>query len=98
MNISRERLYELISSAYESGWRGCLDLKSEYVEQVMDQFEHEFDYGSNFGTSQLTLNASPQSISVFGDGLSFNSSYYPNTIPGFLGDTIFVNEPGEEAL
>lgn len=38
MNLSEDEIRQALIEAYEAGWRGCLELKQEYVEQVMEKF------------------------------------------------------------
>ena len=103
LSLSREKLRDLLLSAYESGWSGCLELKSEYVEQVMDGLEESCSFS---GSSAITVAASPsQSISTSDSFYGFSGSA-TSLIPGYysyFGDTspdgtVFVNEPGDEAI
>lgn len=102
LNIDIERLKELLSDAYESGWSGCLDLKSEYVDQVLEKIKDngDFHYSStltvdsgacaSFSTS--TIGGISDSQTTFIPGYY---SYFGNTSPT---ETVFLNEPGEEAI
>ena len=103
LRITKEKLKELIVSAYESGWSGCLELKSEYAEHVLGQFEEAEDLSKS---SSLTISVSqPQSISAAASLSGFYDSS-ATFIPGYysyFGDTspnetVFVNEPGDEAI
>lgn len=97
LRISREKLSELISAAYESGWSGCLELKSEYTEQIMQQFE---DACEQAGFSTLTVAASPYSMatSVTDSSGTFVPGYYSNFGQTSPIGTALVNNPGEDAF
>ena len=102
LNLSKSRLKELLSSAYESGWSGCLELKSEYVEQVMAQFDLSEERECS---STLTVAASPTySLSSTGHfGLTDSSATF---IPGYYSsfgqtsaiETLWVNNSGQDAF
>lgn len=103
LSISKERLKELISAAYENGWGGCLELKSEYVDQIMGEFERSEDA---LASSTLTIAAGPTySVSSTGFGLTeSNASFIPGYYSSF-GQTqtspigsAWVNNPGEDVL
>jgi len=102
LNLSKSRLKELLSSAYETGWSGCLELKSEYVEQVMAQFDCSEEVG---GSSMLTVTASPtysvSSAGHFGlmdSSATFIPGYYSNFGQTSPVETLWVNNSGQDAF
>lgn len=101
LNLSRDMIKDLIGKAYEEGWSGCLELKSDYVEGVVDKLMRE----QTPSNSVVTVSAAPsQSISTTSINAiselstSFTPGYY--SYFGHIGasETVFVNDPGEEAL
>jgi len=84
LRITRERLREMLVQAYESGWSGCLELKDEYADLVLDGVT---DAGEGSGTSSLTISASDNDL------FSQHYSYYGYDVSG---STVLVNDPEEE--
>jgi hypothetical protein len=95
LSISVEKLRELISSAYESGWGGCLEFKSEYTEQTIESL---VNHQPPYAVSSFTLTTSPMhsSENLLDCGISFSPANYSYLDNAGLGETIFLNEPGEE--
>ena len=92
LNLTKENVRELILSAYESGWSGSLEFKSEYADQVMQQFNHEAAIQN--GSSTLTVAVNPI-YSISSDG-SFSAAN-PTFIPGYYS-TFTQTSPVEAAL
>lgn len=94
LNITRQKLLELIESAYEQGWSGCLEMKSEYAEQAI----HKLEEFSSIGNSS-TVTVSATSDILFAE-------HSPSLIPGYYSyfgqtspiETMWVNSSDEEAL
>ena len=92
LRITRERLKEMLASAYESGWSGCPELKDEYVEIVLDGLSDTQDF---FGTSALTVSTNPVSISVTGTN-DLIPQHYSYCGYSTSGSTLLVDDPEEE--
>lgn len=94
LSITRQKLIELIESAYEQGWSGCLEMKSEYAEQAV----HKFEELSGLGNSS-TVTVSATSDVYFAE-------HSPSLIPGYYSyfgqtspmETMWVNSSDDEAL
>lgn len=94
LSITRQKLMELIESAYEQGWSGCLEMKFEYAEQAVHKFE---------GLSGLG-NSSAVTVSATSDVYFAERS--PSLIPGYYSyfgqtspiETMWVNSSDDEAL
>lgn len=94
LNITRQKLLELISSAYEQGWSGCLEMKHEYAEQSVRRFEEV----SGLGNSSTVTISSTSDI--------YFAEQSPSLIPGYYSyfgqtspiETMWVNNSDEEAL
>jgi len=84
LRITREKLKDMLVQAYESGWSGCLELKDEYADLVLDAMR---DAGEGSGTSSLTISASDNDL------FSRHYSYYGYDVSG---STVLVNDPEEE--
>jgi hypothetical protein len=84
LRITRERLKEILVQAYESGWSGCLELKEEYADLVLDGMR-DSDEGS--GTSSLTISTSDNDLF---------SQHYSYCGYNVSGSTVLVNDPEEE--
>lgn len=97
LSLSKDRLREIICGAYESGWGGCLELKNEYADQIMKQFDGMDCLG---GSSMLTVAASPSLMST----TSTSSDPYSTFIPGYYSyfgetspiETSWVNNPDQD--
>lgn len=96
LNISVEKLRELISSAYESGWGGCLEFKSEYTDQTIESLVRSQTYSSTNSSFTLTTSPMHSSENLSDYGITFSPANYSYLDSAGLGETIFVNEPGEE--
>lgn len=99
IQIDKEKLRKIIEDAYENGWSGFLELKSEYASFVVESLKDHEDRNLST-TSSLTISSPTNSF----DGYSV-----PSLIPGhysyvgynggvFVNDTVFVNEPGEDVI
>lgn len=91
--LDRDRLRRMLIEAYESGWSGCLELRSEYAESVLDRMPEE-----DCLASSITICSSPAgmpSSEISTSSLSLNQGYYSYFESG---GTAFVNEPGNDVL
>lgn len=84
----------MLIDAYESGWSGCLELKSEYADSVLDRIPEDKSL-----TSSITICSSPaqgvNSSEISTSSLSLNQGYYSYFE---TGGTAFVDEPGEDII
>jgi len=83
INLSRDELKSVLESAFEQGWSGCLDMKSECVEKILDGLESKRSSlasislcTSDYVTSGLTVNA--------GGYENISAGYYPYGAGGLL--------------
>jgi hypothetical protein len=86
INITRQKFIELISLAYEQGWSGCIELKSEYAEQIVREFEEN----SSSTYSTITVSTPDMYDSEYFLGHYY---YYGNNAPI---QTIMVDNSNEE--
>lgn len=88
MNITKEKLESIISDAYESGWNGCLDLKSEYVNQILEKIQEseEIPLSSTLTISASSTNQLNNNISNLNFG--FDSNYYSHY---YVNNDIILN-------
>lgn len=99
IRIERDALKKMLMEAYECGWGGCLELKEAHADRVMDGLKDAEDLAK---TSSITLLSSP-SISTSAIASSEISTYDVSLNPNYYsyyssGGTVFVNEPGEDAI
>jgi len=95
MTIDFERLKEIVGDAYENGWAGCFELKEEYVNQVLERM---LSAKEEFISSTITITSAPNDASFELQGISLSADYYSYVDHTGIDETVFVNEPGEEAL
>jgi len=72
MDISKQQLKSIVERAYEEGWRGYLELKSDYASKVVEEI------------SNSTGNNLPSPFFVTTAGIcqnTINSHYFYTTIP-----------------
>lgn len=68
--MEKEKLKEMLMEAYEAGFRGCLELKEAYVEEMLEQPEPEIKESEN----QLEFNYDMDTITIqtLGEGSEFS--------------------------
>tara|TARA_Y100000034_G_C6861683_1_gene392262 strand:+ start:205 stop:510 length:306 start_codon:yes stop_codon:yes gene_type:complete len=78
IEMTREAIKEMLVEAYEAGWRGCLELKEEYAEQVLPEevveTEDEQEYRlppEIVAGSTITVNATSVLGSALGGEYTF---------------------------
>jgi hypothetical protein len=94
LSISKDKLRELLLLSYESGWTGCPELKHEFVDQLMQQFDR------TDVSSDLTVSCPTYSVSVNG-GLGLTE-----IIPGYYStfgqtspiETTWVDNSGQDTF
>lgn len=98
LTIDRQTLKRIIEDAYERGWCGFLELKSEYAESVLDEISKTHEKFTSTITSSLTMAQEGQYSVSFGDSTpTFMPGYYSYVGHNPHGTT-FVNEPGEDVI
>ena len=72
INLSRDDLKSMLGVAFERGWSGCLDMKSECVEKMLDELESKQSFASISLTSEYVAS-----------GLTISTAGYENISAGY---------------
>lgn len=76
INLTKEKIRSLLEDAFQKGWEGFLDCKYEYVENVVEELEKNFN-NTNSLTSYSDLGVTFSSTPTISD-----SGYYYYCTPG----------------